>query len=294
MVQLSHDDILHRIVSGEVQVRDGIPALVDRRSGRFTVPEGELIDYKLNVWPGNPGSIAELARDILGFSNTNGGLLVMGVADGDGAVVGHEPLDFRQLRDSMGPYIGTRVNFDLEECPVTVGGRNHRLIVATVRRSQAAYPNQLRKDIDLRPGLVRKLKYVRGTLFYRRGAETLSESPLGDIEARARELGFSGAAPRTRSSFLLQEDKPGLRLYAPINDRFFGREAELAELLQKFDDPRGRGVSIAGFGGIGKTELGIKLTSELHRRGKFQSYLFRFSKTTLLGAEEPTDRPGVH
>ena len=124
------------------------------------------------------------------------------------------------------------------------------------------YPNLLRKDIDVRPGLVRKLKYLKGTLFYRLEDETFSESPYEDVEARAHELRFSGAAPRTRTSFLLQEDKPGLRLYAPINDRFFGREGELAELISKFDDPRGRGVSIAGFGGVGKTELAIRLVSE--------------------------------
>ena len=94
---------------------------------------------------------------------------------------------------------------------------------------------------------------------------------------------FSGAAPRTRTSFLLQEDKPGLRLYAPINDRFFGRDAELAELISKFDDPRGRGVSIAGFGGVGKTELAIRLVSELNRRGKFKVIYSASAKQTLLG-----------
>ncbi|HET9742907.1 MAG TPA: ATP-binding protein [Terriglobales bacterium] len=86
---------------------------------------------------------------------------------------------------------------------------------------------------------------------------------------------------------MLQEDKPGLRLYAPINDRFFGREAELGELIAKFDDPRGRGVSIAGFGGIGKTELGIRLTAELHRRGKFRNIYSGSAKQTLLGPGGP-------
>jgi hypothetical protein len=287
VVQLSHSEILQRVVAGEVAVRDGISGLIDRGTGRFTAPEGQLIDYKLMLRLDVNSSVAEIARDILAFSNTDGGLLVLGVEDADGSIAGHEQIDFRRLRDCLGPYIGTRVNFDLEECSVTASGRNHLLIVAMVRRSQAAYPNQLRKDIELRPGLVRKLKYVRGTLFYRNGSETLSESPYGDIESRARELGFSGAAPRTRSSFLLQEDKPGLRLYAPINDRFFGREAELAELSAKFDDPRGRGVSIAGFGGIGKTELGIRLTSELYRRGKFRMIYSGSAKQSLLGPGGP-------
>jgi hypothetical protein len=128
-----------------------------------------------------------------------------------------------------------------------------------------------------------KERSVKGSLLYREKDETKAESPYGDVEARARELGFSGAAPRTRTSFLLQEDRPGLRLYAPINDRFFGREHELAELTSKFDDPRGRGVSIAGFGGVGKTELAIRIVSELHRRRTFKMIYSGSAKQTLLG-----------
>ena len=92
-----------------------------------------------------------------------------------------------------------------------------RLIVAVVRRSQTAYPNLLPRDVVLEPGHVRRVKYVSGTLFYRRGSQTVAESPYGDIESLARELAFSEAAPRARTSFVLQEDRPGLRLYAPIN-----------------------------------------------------------------------------
>ncbi|HET9742906.1 MAG TPA: ATP-binding protein [Terriglobales bacterium] len=172
---MSYSDVLHRIVVGDLGVRDGVPALVDRATGRFSVDEGRLLDYKLVLNPEQTSSIAEVARDILAFSNTDGGLLLIGVTDQDHAVINHQPIDFRRLRALLGPYIGTRVNFDLEECPVSALGRDNRLIVATVRRSQAAYPNQLRKDIELRPGLVRKLKYLRGTLFYRDEAETLSD-----------------------------------------------------------------------------------------------------------------------
>ena len=260
MAQILGVDVLGRIVSGEVGAKDGIQALLNRDAGRFIADEGQLLDYKRSMNVSRSSAVGELARDILGFSNTDGGLLIVGVSD-DKAIVGHEKLDFRVVRDALGPFIGTRVNFDLEECFVNIMGKTQRLIVVVVHRSSGAYPNQLRKDIEVRPGLVKKLKYVRGTLFFRRDDETLAESPYGDIESKAREFGFSGAAPRTRTAFLVQEDKPGLRLYAPINDRFFGREAEIAELIAKFDDPRGRGVSIAGFGGVGKTELAIRLVS---------------------------------
>jgi len=282
LAQVGHNDILHRVMADEVPLKDGIAALVDRTSGVFQLPEGLQLDYKEKLRLDSGSSVAEIARDVLAFSNTEGGLLIIGAAD-NRTVVGHDPIDGRKLRDAMGPFIGTRVTFDLDEIPVSAQGSIRRLVVFHVRRSLNAYPNLLRKDIDFRPGLVRKLKYLKGTLFYRLGNETFSESPYENVEARAHELRFSGAAPRTRTSFLLQEDKPGLRLYAPINDRFFGRDAELAELISKFDDPRGRGVSIAGFGGVGKTELAIRLVSELHRRGKFKTIYSASAKQTLLG-----------
>lgn len=291
MVQLNEQEILNRLVNDEVNRAAAIAAFFNRTTRKFSPQEGLLIDYKLLVSSTDHLSVAELGRDILGFSNTSGGVLLLGV-DRERNIVGHGPVDFRALRNVLGAYIGTRVDYDVEEIPLSSEGKQYRLVLIIVRRSQTVYPNLLRKDIELRSTLVRKLKYVRGTLFYRFGESTLSESPFGgDIELTARELGFSGAAPRTRTSFALQEDRPGLRLYAPINDRFFGREAEIAQLISKFEDFRGRGVSIAGFGGVGKTELAIRLAAELHRRGMFQHVYSGSAKQSLLGpaGSQPTD-----
>lgn len=282
MAQISDIEVVKKVIAGEVPPAVGIATIVNRGEKRFTPDEGLLLDYKQSVVPDKENSVAELGRDILAFSNTEGGLLILGVDD-DRSVAGHEKVDFRRLRDRLGPFIGTRVDFDLEEVPISISGNPLRLIAIIVRRSLTAYPSQLRRDIELRPGLARKVKYAKGTLFYRVGDTTRAEPPLGDIESRARELGFSGAAPRTRTSFVLEEDRPGLRLYAGINDKFYGREPEIEELIAKFNDPRGRGVSIAGFGGVGKTELAIKLVAELHRRGTFQTIYSGSAKQTLLG-----------
>lgn len=283
MAQLTDEEILQRIVHGDVDAGDGVAALINRQTGCFTSPEGQLIDYKQSVDFDDWDSVAELSRDILGFSNSTGGVLILGVVDGVRTIESHAPVDFRKGRERLGYFFGTRVDFDMDEFKLTVLGSTQSLIVVTVRKSTTVYPNLLRKDIQLRTGFMRKTKYVSGTLFFREDSEIKAESPYGDIEGRARELGFTGAAPRTRTSFLLQEDKPGLRLYAQINDRFYGRQAELIELLMRFDDPRGRGISIAGFGGVGKTELAIKVVSELFRRGKFRIIYSGSAKQTLLG-----------
>jgi hypothetical protein len=286
MAQLDYIEILERILKGEFPGREGVAALIKREVGIAGPSEGQLVDYKIRVDLSSLSSIAELARDILGFANSDGGLIIFGIDDAL-RVVGHERLDSRDLRNKIGPFLGTRVDFEVDECSINIGGKSYRVPFVLVRRSVGSFPNLLRKDIELRPGLVKKMKYLSGSLIYRSGSQTIAEPVYGDVEARARELRFSGVAPRTRSSFLLAEDRPGLRLYAHINDRFFGRESELSELLAKFDDPRGKGVSIAGFGGVGKTELGIRLVEELYRRGKFKIVYSGSAKQTLLGPGGP-------
>jgi hypothetical protein len=165
MAQLADDEILRRIIHGDIDPVDGVANLIDRQSGCFTPQEGQLIDYKLSVDFDDMASVAELARDILGFSNSEGGVLILGVADGAQSVESHVAVDFRSARDKLGFFVGTRVNFDMDECTPTVLGSSRRLITITVRESATVYPNLLRKDIQLRTGLIRKVKYVHGTLF---------------------------------------------------------------------------------------------------------------------------------
>jgi hypothetical protein len=286
MVQVSDEEILQKILRGEIGARDGLLELVDRSKGILLAGEGQFLDFKERLELTRTEGVAELARDILGFSNAEGGILLFGVSD-NLRITGHSRLDSRFLRNGLGPYIGTRVDYDVDEFTPTVGGQAKTVPFILVRRPVAAYPTLLRNDIQVRSGLIRKVKYSTGCLFYRQGAQTLVEPVGGDTDGRARELRFSGAAPRTRSSFFLLEDKPGLRLYSHINDRFFGRDTEVAELLAKFDDPRGKGVSLAGLGGVGKTELAIKVVSELHSRGKFHHVYSGSAKQSLLGPTGP-------
>jgi hypothetical protein len=66
-----------------------------------------------------------------------------------------------------------------------------------------------------------------------------------------------------------------------------GRSSDVAEVLSKFDDARGRGVSIAGLGGIGKTELAIEVVAQLYKSGRFKFIYSGSAKKLLLGAFGP-------
>ncbi len=61
MAQLSDDDILHKIVSGQVDARDGLLELIDRSEGSLTTAEGQLLDFKEKVHLNRADSVAELA-----------------------------------------------------------------------------------------------------------------------------------------------------------------------------------------------------------------------------------------
>jgi hypothetical protein len=60
---------------------------------------------------------------------------------------------------------------------VTIRGKAHKLVGNMERRSQTAYPNLLRKDIEIEPGDFGKVKYIKGALFCGRRSETLAEPP---------------------------------------------------------------------------------------------------------------------
>ncbi|MGH9862968.1 MAG: AlbA family DNA-binding domain-containing protein, partial [Candidatus Acidiferrales bacterium] len=282
MAQLDPDELLTRTIHGDVEARTSVLSLIERKTGQVIVAEGQHIDFKERLDLDKDQSIAELARDIIAFSNTDGGMILVGATD-PGKVVGHPAIDSRKLRERLGPYMGTRIDYETANSQPVINGKSTTLPFFLVRRSVTAYPNLLRKDIQLPGRFGLKVKYLRGSLFYREGKETLVEPTGGDIDGRAIALGFTGAAPRTRSSFLIEEDRLGARLYAHINDRFVGRQAETADLAAKFGDPRGRGISMAGQGGIGKTELAIEVVARLYKSGRFRSVYSGSAKAMLLG-----------
>jgi hypothetical protein len=229
MAQLDPDELILRAVHGDANAADCVLAVLDRTTARVTVAEGQYIDFKEQTPFTAESSVAELVRDVLAFSNGDGGIILIGVTD-TRDIVGHTPIDPRFLRERLGLYMGTRLDFETVNIRPVIRGRPTILPILIVRRSTGAYPNLLRRDIALPGRFGRKVKYIQGSLFYREGSSTLVEPAGGDINARAVELKFTGASPRTRSSFTLAEDRPGIRLYEHINDRFFGRKNEAADL----------------------------------------------------------------
>ena len=79
------------------------------------------LDYKELFAEDRLESVGELARDILGFSNREGASSSAGLLTVH-KLVGHRTVNFRTARETLGLFLGTRVNFDLDECRVSVQG----------------------------------------------------------------------------------------------------------------------------------------------------------------------------
>lgn len=281
MAQLSNEETVAKALSGGLEVARAIRGLVDRETGLIKIREGQLIDFKERIDMNSACSIQELAKDLLGFSNTAGGLLLVGVTD-EGKIAGHNALDSRQLRHLVGPYVGTRVSFAVGVCDVGAQGATFIVPFLLVQRAATAGPNLLRKDIEMCPQRAQKVKFRAGSLFYREDNQTRVEPPGENLLRRAALLKFTYATPSSRNSLRLADDRPGFRVYDHINDRFFGREDEVGELLGKLGNPRGRGVSIAGFGGIGKTELAIEVVLRLSTQRRFKKIYSGSAKTLMM------------
>jgi hypothetical protein len=67
-----------------------------------------------------------------------------------------------------------------------------------------------------------------------------------------------------------------------VKEGFVGREEEVSELIAKVESPRVRGLSLAGMGGIGKTELAIELVLKLWRTSRFTSIYSGSAKDKMM------------
>jgi hypothetical protein len=167
MASVDVETLIHKMLAGDALPEDLILNLVNRETGRVVLEEGQFMDFKLSVELSEPRAMGELAKDILGFSNSEGGLILVGASD-DGLVVGHPIVESRKIYEGIRAWIGTRINSEAGNKLVTILGKNANVTYVLVRRTQSHFPELLRKDVELRPGLLRKVKYLRGSLPYRR------------------------------------------------------------------------------------------------------------------------------
>jgi hypothetical protein len=210
-------------------------------------------DYKEKLSLSDPYAVAEFAKDVLAFHNTDGGVIIVGVTDAYAAhgISSGTILDKKQLRDKLVRYSGSEIDIfqDSIELP------NGQFIWLIFVRKYLDVPLAVASDGPYQRGAH---TFNKGQYFYRDGDEVKRCRSEGDIERIFR--GFSNAHI---GAYNYEVDQPYYRLLHPNCDDFVGRREKVDEVKAKLG-LRHPVIALDGLGGVGKTAIAIKAVRELY------------------------------
>ena len=226
--------------------------------------ENEIWDYKQELDLDNPIEIAQFAKDVLGFHNTKGGVIFVGVSN-DYKVVGIHPsrmLDTSRLIGKIRKYIGPNVS--LFQDSIRLSDERYIWLIFIPRRT--GEPQLFASNGPA--GKDNKPIIQKDRCFMRVNDETRPCVDPGDY-ARL----FSGHSAEHLLAYLYDLDEPYYRLLAPHCDKFVGREEIIEELMEVLG-LRHPVIALDGLGGVGKSAIAIELVSRLYSANR---YLFIIS-----------------
>ena len=125
--------------------------------------EGASLDYKRTIDLGDKKQRAGLAKDVIAFCNSGGGVIVVGVEEvepgtfvpiglGESELTG---LEVTRLNDSLRRYVGTEISVGSRR--VRVDGKHFVIISIPARKGMLALAREEHQDAGLFPGRI----YVR-------------------------------------------------------------------------------------------------------------------------------------
>jgi hypothetical protein len=230
-------------------------------------------DYKETQDLKSDMAVARLARDILGFHNTDGGAIIIGVSD-DFRIMGVSPsqtLDTKRLRDLLGKFIGTDVPVFQESLPLRNGRLLWLILIPSV--PDGGMPVAAKRNGPL---IKDRYELQRNQYYLRDGDSIKAVVEPSDLEELIR---------RGRSAELYaysyELDEPSFRLLAPDFEHFFGREELLRDLYDEVLGGRNPVIALEGMGGVGKTAAAIRLVRILYDARKLQFVVSLSAKTRV-------------
>jgi hypothetical protein len=229
--------------------------------------ETEYWDYKRELYLDTPSSIARVAKDILAFHNTKGGVLIIGIDDRFRAagVPKTSVLDTYQVQEKLRKYIGPEVRIFRDTIDLSQDRVLWLLFVGKRKGLPAAVVANGPLDKSGRPEIRQNEYYIR-----------LHDQSILCTQPSHQERLWTGASIDHLQAYLYDIDEPYFRLLAPNCDQFVGRRKKLAEINDVLIHARQPVVSLEGLGGVGKSAVAIELVRQFYES---RSYLFIVSQS---------------
>ncbi|MBT9583868.1 ATP-binding protein [bacterium] len=229
--------------------------------------ETEYWDYKEMLPLDSPQAVASFVKDVLGFHNAQGGLLIIGVSD-DFRPVGvtrTRVLDTNRLHQKIRRFVGP----DLFLFQDTIALPNRRVLwlIFVPKRQEAPVPVQSNGP-QTGPG-----RYLvgRNDYYVRVGDEVRKCIDPADFERL-----FRGARSGHMQAYAYEVDEPYFRLLTPHCQHFIGRSRLLLEVQEALLHTRHPVIALDGSGGVGKTALAIEVMRGLY---DMKSHMFLISNS---------------
>lgn len=226
--------------------------------------ETEMRDYKQELDLDNPHEVAQFAKDILGFHNTKGGVIIVGVSK-DYKVIGvHQSQiwDTSRLIGKIRKYIGPDVSIFQNSIQIP----SNKFIWLIFIQKRSGDPQLFLENgpdgKDSKP-IIRK-----DACFMRVNDET---KPCIDTRDYVRL--FSGRSTDQLHAYIYDIDTFYFRLLTPHCDRFVGREPIIKEIIEALE-LRQPIIALDGVGGVGKSAIAIELIRRLYES---ENYMFIIS-----------------
>ncbi len=267
---------------GEVSRSFESNLLLDNKKKVRHKDETEYWDYKEDIDLNNPVELAKLAKRVLGFYNSKGGVLIYGVND-DYFVTGihkNKVCDTVRVNSKLKKYIGNDIG--LFQSQISTNYTNKVIWLLFIPKRKGMPISVLSNGPEYKGSLV-----IRKNQYYIRIHDEvkLCVDP-GDFERL-----FSGASFKHLHAYLYEVDETYYRLLTPHCDRFVGRKA-IIEQIQTALKSRSYIIALDGLGGVGKSAVAIELLRKLYKSNQYQFIISISAKNKIWHGQTESRQAG--
>ncbi len=245
--------------------------------------ETEYWDYKETIDLENPLEIARLAKRVLAFHNSRGGVIIYGVRD-NYDVLGIAPgktLDANKLNQKLRHYIGSSFSVFQD----TIAIPNNKVLWLVFVPPKENIPVAVANNGPLNE---KNRNEIRKGEFYVRVNDTvkLCAEPneiyrlLGNVSLSHIE------------AYLYDVDEPYFRLLTPHCERFVGRQHQLNKVRDALFKSRHPIIALDGVGGVGKSAIAIEIVRNLYEAQKYMFIVSQSAKSKVWHEHMATRKAG--